>query len=206
MEGKKVLIGCERSGTVREAFRRSGILTMSNDIVPADDGSKYHLEMDVFEAIKWDDWDLIILHPPCTALAVSGNKHYGVGKPKYEERLRSSEWTYKLWEEALRVSPRVCLENPVGVLRSLQKGFPKPQYINPWMFGESASKKTALFLHNLPELQPTNVVDKGEYHITKSGRRLPKWYNLPPSEDRAKIRSKTFQGIADAMAEQWGSL
>tara|TARA_R110002110_G_C13037429_1_gene679470 strand:- start:173 stop:529 length:357 start_codon:yes stop_codon:yes gene_type:complete len=114
-------------------------------------------------------------------------------------RLEAIEWTMSLWERANEVCPRVCMENPVGVLPMKAS-----QWVQPWQFGDSASKKTGLWLSGLPELKPSNVVSKGERHVTKSGRSLPKWYNLPPSEDRWKVRSKTFQGIADAMAAQWG--
>ena len=98
--------------------------------------------------------------------------------------------------------PKIAIENPVGIMSTEWR---KPdQIIQPWQFGHEATKTTCLWLKGLPELTPTNVVGKGERHVTKSGRSLPKWYNLPPSEDRWKVRSKTFQGIADAMAQQWG--
>ena len=198
-----VLIGCEYSGVVREAFRARGHDAWSCDLLPADDGSEHHIQGDVMEVITYQNWDLVILHPPCTALTLSGNRWYGAGKPKHQERIDSARWTRELWETAQECSERVALENPVGVLPKME-GMHPTQFIHPWMFGEEASKKTGLWLHNLPALKPTNVVGRGEYHTTKSGRRLPKWYNLPPSEDRWKIRSKTFQGIADAMASQWG--
>lgn len=198
-----VLVGCEYSGVVREAFRVRGHEAWSCDLLPADDGSEHHIQGDVMEALKSRSWDLVILHPPCTALTLSGNRWYGAGKPKHQERIDSARWTRELWETAQECSERVALENPVGVLPKME-GMHPTQFIHPWMFGEEASKKTGLWLHNLPALKPTNVVGRGEYHTTKSGRRLPKWYNLPPSEDRWKIRSKTFLGIADAMASQWG--
>ena len=198
-----VLIGCEYSGVVREAFRAKGHDAWSCDLLPADDGSEHHIQGDVMEVITYQNWDLVILHPPCTALTLSGNRWYGAGKPKHQERIDSARWTRLLWENAKELSEKVALENPVGVLPKMVDMHPT-QLIHPWMFGEEASKKTGLWLHNLPPLEPTDVVGQGEFHTTKSGRRLPKWYNLPPSEDRWKIRSKTFQGIADAMASQWG--
>lgn len=200
----QVLVGCESSGTVREAFRVLGYDAWSCDLLPADDKSPYHIQGDVRDAIRSRKWDLIILHPPCTALAVSGNRWYGVGKEKHQERIDAIKWTKELFELAQQHSPRVAMENPVGVLGSMGGLYPA-QYVQPWMFGEEASKKTGLWLHGLPCLAPTNVVGKGEYHTTKSGKRLPSWYNLPPSEDRWKIRSKTFQGLANAMAQQWGA-
>lgn len=205
MNGKRVLIGCESSGTVREAFRARGFDAWSCDLLPADDGSEHHLEADVCAMIQVCSWDLIILHPPCTCLALSGNRWYGTGKEKHHKRVEAANWTKLLWNLAKSNSPRVALENPVGVLPKMADMHPT-QFVQPWMFGEEASKKTGLWLHNLPTLQPTNVVGEGEYHVTKSGRRLPKWYNLPPSADRWKIRSKTFQGLADAMAQQWGDV
>ena len=195
----KVLIACEYSGTVREAFRALGHDAWSCDLLPADDGSPHHLQMDVGELLEEGRWDMIVMHPPCTALCVSGNRWYGKGKPKHSMRLEAIEWTMSLWERANEVCPRVCMENPVGVLPMKAS-----QWVQPWQFGDSASTKTGLWLSGLPELKPSNVVSKGERHVTKSGRSLPKWYNLPPSEDRWKVRSKTFQGIADAMATQWG--
>jgi hypothetical protein len=142
------------------------------------------------------------MHPPCTALAVSGNAWYGKGQPKYQQRLDAVKWTKELWERCLDVSDRVCFENPVGVLAKLG-GFEKPQYIQPYQFGHPESKKTGLWLHNLPELTPTSILEKPECgywdNQTPSGQN-----KLPPHLDRWKMRSKTYQGIADAMAEQWG--
>lgn len=185
----KVLIGCESSGVVREAFRKLGHDAWSNDILEADDGSPYHIQGDVKLAVQSKDWDLIILHPPCTALAVSGNRWYGVGMPKHNERLESIEWTLDLFSLAKSICPRVALENPVGVLPI------KPtQYIQPWQFGHGETKKTGLWLEGLAPLESTDIVEGREQRIWK----------LPPSADRWKIRSKTYQGIADAMAAQWG--
>lgn len=186
----KVLVACEFSGKVREAFRKLGHDAWSNDLLPADDGSGFHIQDDCMEAIKSRQWDLIIMHPPCTALAVSGNRWYGKGMPKHNERLESIKWTLDLWELAKRHARiGVVMENPVGVLPM------KPtQYIQPWQFGHGETKKTGLWLHNLPPLKPTNIVEGREQRI----------WRLPPSADRWKIRSETFQGIADAFADQWG--
>ena len=191
----KILIACESSGTVREAFRKLGHDAWSNDILPSDDDSPYHIEGDCVDAIKSRKWDMIGMHLPCTALAVSGNAHYGKGMPKNHIRLKSIEWTMYVWNLATSVCDRVYLENPVGVLP-----MKATQYIQPWMFGEDASKKTCLWLKGLPPLMATTVIKKKRYaNQTPSGQN-----KLAPSTDRWKIRSKTYQGIADAMAQQWG--
>ena len=185
----RVLVACEYSGKVRQAFRNRGHDAWSCDLLPADDGSEYHYQGDCIPIIA-QGWDIIIMHPPCTALAVSGNRWYGRGMPKHNERIAAIEWTTALWEHAKRhARVGVCMENPVGVLP-----MPPTQYIQPWQFGHGETKKTGLWLHSLPPLVPTNVVEGREQRIWK----------LPPSEDRWKIRSETYQGIADAMADQWG--
>jgi len=187
----KVLVACEFSGIVREAFRKLGHDAWSCDLLQSDDNSHYHIQGDCIPVIK-RGWDIIIMHPPCTALAVSGNRWYGSGKPKHKERLKSIEWTVSLFDLAKRHARiGVAMENPVGVLP-----MPASQYIQPWQFGHGETKKTGLWLHNLPPLEPTNIVKGREQRIWK----------LPPSPDRWKIRSTTFQGIADAMAAQWGNL
>lgn len=185
---RNVLVACEYSGKVRKAFRDAGFNAWSNDLLPSDDNSPYHLQADCRDVIR-SGWDLIIMHPPCTALAVSGNRWYGKGMPKHHDRLFSIEWTVRLWELAKNNSPMVAMENPVGVL-PIQPS----QYVQPWQFGHGETKKTGLWLHNLPPLVSTNVVPGREQRIWK----------LPPSADRWKVRSETFQGIADAMASQWG--
>jgi hypothetical protein len=191
-----VLIAYESSGTVREAFRNLGHQAWSCDLQPADDDSKFHLTMDAKKAIQMQlagqrHWDLIIMHPPCTALCVSGNAHYGTGKPKHDQRLEAIEYTLEMFELAKSVARFVCMENPVGVLP-----IKASQYVQPWQFGHGECKKTGLWLHNLPRLEPTDIVEGREQRIWKLG----------PSPDRWKIRSKTYQGIADAMAQQWSNL
>lgn len=199
-----VLVGCESSGTIREAFRAMGHDAVSCDLLPADDGSPYHFQGDVFEAIRRGSrrtgrWDLIILHPPCTALAVSGNAHYGTGKPKAHLREEAIDWTVTLWNFATAYCDYVALENPVGVLSN---HLGRPSYVQPFEHGHSETKKTGLWLHNLPKLVPTKIMEKPECgywdNCTPSGQN-----KLGPSDDRWKIRSKTYQGIADAIADQW---
>jgi len=198
----KVLVACEYSGTVRDSFTARGHTAWSCDLLPSDAAWNFHHQGDVYEMLN-EDWDLIIAHPPCTALAVSGNAWYGEGMPKYAERLESVEWTRGLWEACKSRAKRVCFENPVGVLPRLG-GFPKPQYIQPYLFGHTEQKKTGLYLHNLPPLIATDNVQEEMLLLPK--REQQRLHYLPPSPDRWKIRSTTYQGIADAMAFQWGNL
>jgi len=194
----KILIACETSGVVREAFRIRGHDVTSCDLLYSDDDSLHHIVGDCREVIAADEWDLIIMHPPCTALSVSGNRWYGRDMPKHQQRLDAIRWTMGLWALAQKHSTRVCMENPVGVLPL------KPtQYVQPWQFGHGESKKTGLWLHGLPALESTTILP-----IPSSGRwdnQTPSGQNkLGPSPDRWKIRSKTYDGIAQAMVGQWG--
>ena len=188
----RALIGCEESQTITKALRERGIEAYSNDILPPSGGfPDWHIEGDVFKAIlTGGPWDLIILHPPCTHLAVSGNRWYGRGTSGHHKRLTALAWTKALWEHAKAYAPHVALENPVGVLKLEVE----PQYIQPWEYGHGETKKTGFWRHNLPELQPTDIVDGREQRIWK----------MSPGPDRAKERSKTYQGIAEAIADQWG--
>jgi len=191
-----VLIAYESSGTVRNAFLNRGHNAWSCDLQRADDCSLKHIRMDARKVMEhrkvWAyHWDLIIMHPPCTALCVSGNAHYGTGKPKHDQRIEAIDYTLEMFELAKSVARFVCMENPVGVLPVKAS-----QYVQPWQFGHGECKKTGLWLHNLPRLEPTDIVEGRERRIWKLG----------PSPDRWKIRSKTYQGIADAMAQQWSNL
>jgi site-specific DNA-cytosine methylase len=191
-----VLIAYESSGTVRNAFLNRGHNAWSCDLQRADDCSLKHIRMDARKVMEhrkvWAyHWDLIIMHPPCTALCVSGNAHYGTGKPKHDQRLEAIDYTLEMFELAKSVARFVCMENPVGVLP-----IKASQYVQPWQFGHGECKKTGLWLHNLPRLEPTDIVEGREQRIWKLG----------PSPDRWKIRSKTYQGIADAMVQQWSNL
>jgi hypothetical protein len=192
----RVLIACESSGEVRRAFRDRGHDAWSCDLLPADDGETFwHRRRDVFDVIREgatasDRWDLIIAHPPCTALAVSGNRwHAGT-----QGRIDSAIFVLRMADLMSQCADRWAIENPVGALSTLWR---KPdQYVQPWMFGHGETKKTGLWLHNLPTLTPTDVVDGREQRVWKMG----------PSANRWKERSKTYTGIAQAMAEQWGTL
>ena len=142
------------------------------------------------------------MHPPCTALTVAGNSTYGEGQAKYQQRLEAVEWTVNLWELAKQHARiGVCMENPVGVLPRMG-GIKPAQYVQPYWFGHMEQKKTGLWLDRLPPLVATNDVYEQMMLLPK--RERERLHYLPPSADRWKIRSTTFRGIADAMAEQWG--
>jgi len=182
----KVLIACEYSGTVRDAFLKAGHDAMSCDLLPTDKPGP-HYQGDVRDVLN-DGWDLMICHPPCTHLAVSGARWF---KEKKQEQKEALDFVRLLLKAPI---PRIALENPVSIISSRIK---KPnQVIQPWQFGHGETKATCLWLKNLPELQPTEIVEGREQRIWK----------LPPSPDRWKIRSQTYAGIAQAMAEQWGQL
>lgn len=197
-----MLVGCECSGVVREAFRNKGHQAYSCDLKPADDGSDYHLVRDIFDVVHWD-WDLLIAHPPCTALAVSGNRYY------HQSEARKEAFNFFMKLANLPID-KIAIENPVGVVSSMWR---KPdQIVQPYEFGEDASKKTCLWLKGLPPLDRLPSRRVSGRLVAWNGGIVERWSNqtdsgqnnLPPSKDRAAIRSKTYQGIADAMAEKWG--
>lgn len=191
----RVLVACEYSGTVRDAFLALGHNAMSCDLLPTDSPGP-HYQGDVRD-ILGNGWDLMIAHPPCTHLAVSGAKWFDQKKSQQEEAL---DFVRLLLAAPI---PRIALENPVSIISSRIR---KPdQIIQPYEHGHEATKTTCLWLKGLPPLVPSNIVGKGARHVTKSGKSLPEWYNLPPSADRWKLRSATFPGIAKAMADQWGN-
>lgn len=192
----KVLIACEYSGVVRDAFTQRGHHAVSCDLLPTESPGHHH-QGDVLD-ILWDGWDMMIAFPPCTHLAVSGAKHFA------QKRLdgRQQEGIDFFMALANAPIPRIAIENPVGIMSTEWR---KPDcIIQPYEHGHEATKTTCLWLKNLPVITPTNLVGKGSRHVTKGGNSLPTWYNLPPSADRWKIRSATFTGIAEAMAAQWG--
>ena len=197
-----VLVACEFSGTVRDAFLLLGHDAISCDLLPTESEGP-HIQGDCIDAITSRSWDLIIMHPPCTALTVAGNSTYGEGQPKYQVRLEAVDWTKRLWSLAVDNADRVCMENPVGVLPRLA-GLKPAQYVQPFMFGHTEQKKTGLWLHNLPPLVETHNVYEQMMLLPKNQRE--RLHYLPPSKDRWKERSKTYQGIANAMASQWGAL
>jgi len=188
-----VLIGCEESQTICKAFRERGHVAFSCDKLPTRGKPEWHLMCDIMSVLDMS-WDLIILHPPCTALCVSGNRWYGEGQDKHESRIKAIEWTTCLWNCAVAVCDRVALENPVSVIfQHLEKT--DLQYIQPWQFGHGEVKKTGFALNNLPRLKPTNIVEGREQRIWK----------MPPGTNRARDRSVTYQGVADAIADQWST-
>lgn len=201
----KVLVACEFSGVVRSAFRKRGHDAWSCDLLPAEDGSKYHIQGDVEEILE-DGWDLMIAHPPCTYLAASG-LHWNKRIPGREQKTHEAMlFVFNLLGEGsiAHSIPRIALENPVGCISS---NYCKPdQIIQPWQFGHPEAKATCLWLKGLPKLKPTKVlaprggnVKRGWDNQTPSGQN-----KLAPSSTRAMERSRTYRGIADAMAAQWG--
>lgn len=218
----RVLIACEESQTVCKAFRARGHEAYSADILDPSGGKpEWHIKGDVIQIIDGgctfetmdgrghcvnEKWDLIIAHPPCTYLTLAGNKWF---KPEFADRFPDRQ---KQRKEAVDFfmaianadCDRIAIENPVGVMSSQWR---KPdQYIEPYMFGDPEKKKTGLWLKGLPLLKPTNIVEPVIIHC-KSGAKEPRWHMETmrlPKEERSRVRSKTFLGIAHAMAEQWG--
>lgn len=183
-----VLIACEYSGRVRDAFIRRGHNAMSCDLLPSESSEGPHYQGDVLDIIE-HGWDLLICHPPCTHLAVSGARHFAAKKASgvQDEAL---EFVKRLLDAPVE---RICLENPVSIISSRIR---KPdQVIQPWQFGHGETKATCLWLKNLPLLKPTNIVEGREARV----------HRMPPSPDRWKERSRTYEGVAEAMAEQWGA-
>ncbi|MDC3237471.1 DNA cytosine methyltransferase [bacterium] len=199
----RVLIGCEESGVVRDAFRARGHNAWSCDLVESEDDT-YHLQMDVRKAIELGGWDLIILHPDCSKMALSGNRWYGKGTEGHQERVEAVEWTVDLWELALENGRRVALENPTSVIFPVLRKFADVQYIQPYEYGHKESKKTGFALHNLPRLIPTQVFEKPK--TLAEWNDWQKVWRMAPSPERKKMRSRTYEGIAAAIAEQWGNL
>ena len=204
MSGLKVLVACEYSGRVRDAFIARGHTAMSCDLLPTDVAGP-HYQGDVFDIID-DGWDLMIAHPPCTYLSVSG-MHWttrGLRDPQLTED--ALDFVQRLMDAPIA---KIAIENPISVISSRIR---KPdQIISPYQFGHDASKKTCLWLKDLPLLTPTQMVEP-RIVITPSGKPAKRWGNqcdnygqdkLPPSADRWKLRSATYQGIANAMAAQW---
>lgn len=229
-----VLIACEESQTVCAAFRKLGFNAYSCDLVECSGGHpEWHLLGDALDVIKnnggitqdgkhvvVDKWHLMIAHPPCTFLSSSGAKWYYHPEdkhlpiedrrphPKFPNRKKDQEDGANFFMALYNTNiPYIAIENPVGVMSSR---FRKPdQIVQPYMFGNSARKTTCLWLKGLPLLEPTKLVDEGESIVFRSGKKMPKWYcdaltNAKTNAERRKLRSKTFDGIAQAMAKQWG--
>ena len=234
---KNVLIACEESQTVCKAFRKLGYNAYSCDILPCSGGHpEWHLHCDVLGVIRDKkgtlqngeefvldgEWGLMIAHPPCTYLSVSGARWYYHPEdkdlpieqrrphPNFPNRAQDRKDAIEFFLALANADiPRIAIENPVGIMSKL---FHKPQQIvQPYWFGDEATKTTCLWLKNLPNLEPTKMVGKGERVVLSSGKSLPKWYSDSfntkiSTEMRRTLRSKTFQGFAEAMAEQWSKL
>lgn len=199
-----VLVACEYSRTVSGAFLKLGHDAWSNDILDADHSPEWHIKGDCVAAIKSRPWDLIIVHIPCTAMAVCGNRTYGKGNEKHHMRQEAIDWSVSVWDVACEQSDCVAMENPASVLFPVlrdQRGA-DIQYIQPWQFGHMEQKKTGLALKGLPRLVETDNVYSQMMQLPKNQRE--RIFYMPPSEDRGKERSKFFGGFADAMAIQWG--
>ena len=195
-----ILISCEESQAICKAFREAGHEAYSNDLQECSGGHpEWHLQMDALKALKLKKWDLVIAHPPCTYLTISANKWYKdqparkSGALVGAERRQAREEAIEFFMEFVNADvPRMVIENPVCVMSTR---YQKPtQTIQPWMFGHGETKATCLWIKGLPKLIPTDIVDGREQKL----------HALPPSKDRAKLRSKTYEGIANAMAKQWG--
>jgi len=203
----RVLVACEFSGVVRQAFKRRGHNVMSVDLLPAEDGEFWdHCQTDIIEYLKRDiKFDLMIAHPPCTYLCTSG-LHWNCRTPgRYLETRKAIEFVERIWDANI---PRIAIENPIGCLPTHSKLMKASQTIQPYEYGEDASKATCLWLKNLPLLKPTKFIEPRMV----GGKKL--WSNqtdsgqnkLTPSETRSMERSRTYYGIAEAMAEQWGAV
>lgn len=204
----KILVGCEESQAVTIEFRKLGFEAYSCDLLPCSGNHpEWHLQIDIFEAIKLKNWGLAIFFPPCTDLAVSGARHFEI-KIADGSQQKSIDFFMSLVNCDIK---HIAIENPIGIMSGKYR---KPdQIIQPWQFGDKAQKSTCLWLKNLPKLIPTDIVEKGEFFefTSKKGekKRMPMWYykalqDAKTPEQRRTLRSKTFQGIAQAMAKQWG--
>ena len=183
----RVLVACEFSGIVRDAFRARGHDAWSCDLVPSEAARMYHIQGDVL-GVLGDSWDMVLAFPPCTHLAVSGARWFA------EKRRAGLQADAVRFFMAMIHAPAeyVCVENPVGLMSSYYR--PPDQIIQPWQFGHGETKATCLWLKNLPPLVPSRVVEGRE----------PRVHRLPPSPERSRLRSESYVGVAEAMADQWG--
>ena len=208
----KILVACEESQAITKELRKLGHEAFSCDLLPCSGGHpEWHYQQDVFKVIN-KGWDMMIAHPPCTFLAVSGarwmyNKDGSVNQERLKNQNEALNFVQKLMDAPIE---KIAIENPISVISSQIR---KPdQIVQPWMFGDKAQKSTCLWLKNLPLLEPTNIVEKGEFveFISKKGvkKKQAKWYfdalkNAKTTEERRTLRSKTFKGMAEAIAKQW---
>jgi site-specific DNA-cytosine methylase len=195
-----ILVACEESQAVTIALRERGYEAFSCDILPCSGNHpEWHLQQDVLPILN-DGWDMIIAFPPCTHLARSGGRWF---KEKQADGRQQQGISFFMSIVKAKCD-RIAIENPVGIMSTVYR---KPdQIIQPWMFGDPFEKQTCLWLNGVPHLLPTNIVTPPNRTKYGKGRSMAAWCNLPPSKDRAMLRSKTFQGIAEAMADQWGGI
>jgi hypothetical protein len=212
----KILVACEESQAITKAFRELGFEAYSCDLLPASGGYlDWHIQGDAIAEAYSGKYDMMIAHPPCTYLAVSGarwlyNKDGSRNEERYKNQAEALEFVQQLMDAPIKY---IAIENPISVISSHIR---KPdQIVHPYMFGDKASKSTCLWLKNLPKLEPTDIVEKGEFieFISKKGvkKRQPRWYyealqKTKTPEERRTLRSKTFQGMADAIADQWSKV
>jgi len=192
MDAQLVLIGCEESQVVCRAFRDAGFEAYSCDLEQTRGDPDWHYQQDIMEVVPARAWSLIILHPDCTAMAVSGNRWYGLGMSLHRKRQEAILWTVKLWELAKQHGERVALENPVSVI--FKHLYAPVCYVQPYEHGHGETKRTGFALHNLPPLKPTKIAEGRARRVA----------NMAPSATRKRDRSQTFQGIGRAIAQQWG--
>ena len=197
----RILIACEESQTIAKAFRDLGHDAFSCDLSECSGGyPEWHIQGDAIEIAYTQEWDMMIAHPPCTYLAVSGarwmyNDDGSRNEDRWQKQVQALDFVQKLMDAPIE---KIAIENPISVISTQIR---KPdQIIQPWMFGDEATKTTCLWLKNLPPLTPTDIVGKGEFYISPSGKKLPRWYS---DNKNPKSRSKTFKGIANAIANQW---
>lgn len=209
----RVLVACEESQAITKEFRNLGVEAYSCDLLPCSGGNpEWHIQGDAIEEAYSGKYDMMVAHPPCTYLAVSGarwlyNKDGTKNEERYKNQAEALDFVQQLMDAPIE---HIAIENPISVISSHIR---KPdQIVHPYMFGDKASKSTCLWLKNLPKLEPTNIVEKGEFieFTSKKGvkKRQPRWYyealrNAKTPEERRTLRSKTFQGMAKAIAEQF---
>lgn len=210
---RKILVACEESQAITKAFRKLGFEAYSCDLLPSSGGHPdWHIQGDAIAEAYSGKYDMMIAHPPCTYLAVSGarwlyNKDGSRNEERYKNQAEALDFVQQLMNAPIK---HIAVENPISVISS---NIRKPdQIVHPYMFGDKASKSTCLWLKNLPKLEPTDIVEKGEFieFVSKKGvnKRQAKWYyealqKAKTPEERRTLRSKTFQGMADAIADQW---
>jgi len=190
----KILIACEYSGQIRDSFARFGHDVISCDFLPTEREGK-HYQGDVRDILYSQKWDLMVAHPSCTHLATSGARHFW---RKEKEQKEALDFVRLLMNAPI---PRWAIENPISVISSRIR--PPDQIIQPYEYGDSFQKSTCLWLKNLPRLRPTKIVDRGEFYVAPSGKKLPAWY-AKHGKGKGKERSMSFPGIAKAIGEQWG--